>query len=541
MKYFFSFFAFFSSYLISSHAQKYTEQDSLRGSITKERKWWDLQHYSLHLVINPEKKHISGHNTIRYQVLSKNQRLQIDLQHPMKITRATHHGKNVFVESNGNAHYIHVPVQPVHTTDSVTVFFEGVPPQSKNPPWDAGFTWKKDTNQNHFIATSCQGKGASVWWPNKDHMYDEPDQGIHEVYTIPENLIAVGNGRLKKTEHDTIIKTKTFHWEVSQPINNYGVNVNIGNYVHFSEKFKGEHKHLDCDYFVLPKYLEKAKTQFQQVAKTLKAFEFWFGPYPFYEDSYKLVQVPYLGMEHQSSVTYGNMFQNGYLGHDLSKTGWGMKFDYIIVHETAHEWFANSITNKDIADMWIHESFATYAESLYLEYYFGKQAAYSYIRGLRNSIQNDKPIIGPYNVNSEGSGDMYFKGANMLHTLRQLVTDDDTWRTILRDLHQAFFHKTVTTNQIETFLNEQTQFYLQPVFDQYLRTTKIPVFETRITKNHTEYRWSNVIHNFSMPLKIYLQGKEKWIYPTTQWKRMSTISIPEIEIDPNFYIDLKTQ
>jgi aminopeptidase N len=540
VKYFFCLFAYFSSYFISSHAQKYTEQDSLRGSITKERKWWDLQHYNLNVVINPEKKHISGHNTIRYQVLSKNQRLQIDLQHPMKITRAMHHGKYVFVEPNGNAHYIHLPIQPIHTTDSVTVFFEGIPPTSKNPPWDAGFTWKKDRKKNYFIATSCQGKGASVWWPNKDHMYDEPDHGMQQKYTVPENLIAVGNGRLKKTTHDTVSKTKIFHWQVTQPINNYGVNVNIGNYVQFSEKFKGEKKHLDCNYFVLPEFLEKAKKQFQQVPKTLEALEFWFGPYPFYEDSYKLVQVPYLGMEHQSSVTYGNQFQNGYLGHDLSRTGWGMKFDYIIVHETAHEWFANSITNKDIADMWIHESFATYAESLYLEYHFGKQAAQTYIQGLRHSIQNDQPIIGQYNTNSEGSADMYSKGANMLHTIRQLAKDDQKWRTILRALHRKFYHQTVSSAQIETFLNEQIQFNLQGVFDQYLRTPKIPVFETRFTQNHLEYRWHNVEQSFSMPLKIYLDGKEKWIYPTPQWKKMKTISIPDIEIDPNFYVVFKT-
>jgi aminopeptidase N len=523
-------------------AQQYTEQDTLRGSITEERKWWNLEHYNLNVVIHPEKKFISGYNTIRYQVLSeKNDRLQIDLQAPMKITGAMYHGKNVLIASNGNAHYIQVSRQPVRTKDSVTVFFEGTPPSSKNPPWDAGFTWKTDEKERHFIATSCQGKGASVWWPNKDHMYDEPEHGIYEKYTVPENLIAVGNGRLVKTVHDNVSKTKTFHWKVSQPINNYGVNLNIANYVRFSEKFEGEKKELDCDYFVLPNFLEKARKQFQQVPKTLKALEFWFGPYPFYEDSYKLVHVPYLGMEHQSSVTYGNQFQNGYLGHDLSKTGWGMKFDYIIVHETAHEWFANSITNKDIADMWIHESFATYAESLYLEYHFGKQAAAAYLQGLRHAIQNDRPIIGNYNVNSEGSTDMYFKGANMLHTIRQLVNDDEKWRNILRALHRNFYHQTVSSKQIETFLTDHVQQDLNAVFEQYLRTPKIPFFETHFINDHLEYRWQNVVDHFSMPLKIYLDGKETWISPTTQWKKMRLTSLTKIEIDPNFYVVSKTQ
>ncbi len=541
VNYFYYLFVFLSPYTQPSYAQKYTEQDSIRGSITMERMWWNLLHYNLRVVIDPDKKFISGSNTIRYQVLSPNHVLQIDLQPPMKITQASYHGKNVEIQSNGNAHYVQVSKKPKGVIDSITVFFEGTPPKSENPPWDAGFTWTKDSKQNHFIATSCQGGGASTWWPNKDHMYDEPEEGILEAYTVPENLMAVGNGRLIDTKHDTILKTKTYHWRVEQPINNYGVNANIGNYVQFSEKFPGEIGYLDCDYFVLPESLAQAKTQFKQVSKTLEAFEFWFGPYPFYEDSYKLVQVPYLGMEHQSSVTYGNQFQNGYLGYDLSKTGWGLKFDYIIVHETAHEWFANSITNKDIADMWIHESFATYAEGLFLEHHFGKHAADAYLQGLQNAIQNDKPIIGEYNVNKEGSGDMYFKGANMLHTIRQLVNDDPTWRTVLRDLHATFFHQTVTTKQIENFFIKKTQLNLQPVFDQYLRSTHVPTLETRRKENQWEYRWSHVIPNFSMPLKIYQNGKEKWISPTGHWKKMEIDSLSELEIDPNFYIDFNKQ
>ena len=533
-------FSLFTCYLLS--AQKtpiFYQQDTLRGSITSERIWWDLQHYNLELEVFPNTKFIKGKNTIRYKVLSDNNRMQIDLQAPMKLTTASQYNTELNIEKLGNAHYLTLKKnQIIGTIDSVTICFEGTPRVAKNAPWDAGFSWKKDSQGNDFIATSCQGQGASVWWPNKDHMYDEPDFGIIETFTVPENLTAVGNGRLIKKSHNKIEKKKSFTWKVVNPINNYGVNINIGNYVNFEETYLGKKGELYCSYYVLEQDLSLAKEQFKEAKRTLEALEYWFGPYPFYEDSYKLVQVPYLGMEHQSSVTYGNGFKNGYLGNDLSRTGWGLKFDFIIVHESGHEWFANNITNKDIADMWIHESFTNYSESLFLDYHFGTKAANEYVIGLRGGIQNDKPIIGHYDVNHEGSSDMYYKGANMLHNIRQIIDNDKKWRSILNGLNNEFYHETVTTKQIEDYLIKVSKKDLQKIFDQYLRTTQIPKFEYKITNNCLEYKWSNCVANFNMPLKIYLNNKNKWLKPSTSWKKLKLKKeVTEVKIDPNFYIE----
>ena len=366
-------------------------------------------------------------------------------------------------------------------------------------------------------------------------MYDEVESMLISV-NVPKNLMDVSNGRLQSV---TELKdgTKTYNWLVSNPINNYGVNINIGDYVSFSEKFKGEKGDLNCNYYVLRDNLAKAKIQFKDAPRMLKAFEHWFGPYPFYEDSYKLVEAPYLGMEHQSSVTYGNGFKNGYLGRDLSGTGWGLKFDYIIIHESGHEWFANNITYKDIADMWIHESFTDYSESLFLEYYYGKEAAFTYVRGLRKNIQNDKPIIGYYDVNNEGSSDMYYKGANMLHTLRQIVNDDEKWRTILRGLNSTFYHQTVTTKQIEDYLSKSTEMDLSAFFNQYLRDIRIPTLEYFFKNDKLGYRWTNCVPGFNMPIKITVNGTGKLLKPTTGWDSISVKSEnAKLEIDKNFYV-----
>ncbi|MGL2986106.1 M1 family metallopeptidase [Flavobacterium sp. RSSA_27] len=524
--------------LLNKNETTFTRQDSLRGSVTKERAWWDLKHYHLAIKVNPSDSTILGSNTIRYQVLQENSVLQIDLQNPMAITNVTQDGKPLTYKREGNVYFITLAApQNVGTTKEIVVFYEGKPKVGVNPPWDGGITWKKDKNGNPFIASSCQGLGASVWWPNKDHMYDEVDEGMKISVNVPENLTDVSNGRLQSVQKEKD-GTKTFHWVVKNPINNYGVNINIGDYVSFSEKYEGEKGDLDCTYYVLRDDLVKAKKQFQDVPKMLKAFEHWFGPYPFYEDSYKLVQAPYLGMEHQSSVTYGNKFLNGYLGRDLSGTGWGMKFDFIIIHESGHEWFANNITYKDIADMWIHESFTNYSESLFLEYYFGKEAGYTYVRGIRKNIENDKPIIGNYDVNNEGSGDMYYKGANMLHTLRQVVNNDEKWRAILRGLNATFYHQTVTTQQIESYLSEKIGRDLTPVFNQYLRDTRIPTLEYFFKNNQLGYRWANSVANFNLPVKVYLNGTAQILEPNNEWKMLPLVTKekPTLEVDNNYYV-----
>jgi aminopeptidase N len=518
-----------------SEKNNFSRQDTLRGAITPERIWWDLTYYHLEITVDPDNKYISGKNTIKYTVLNVYQTMQIDLQTPLNMTKVMQDGKELEVIHEGNAHFIKLTKkQIIGNTESIIVHYEGNPKEAIRAPWDGGFSWKKDKNGNHFVATSCQGLGASVWWPCKDHMYDEVESMRISV-TVPSHLMDVSNGRLESIEDHGA--TKTYNWFVNNPINNYGVNVNIGDYAHFSEVFDGEKGPLDMDYYVLKYNLEKAKKQFTDAPKMMKAFEYWFGPYPFYEDGYKLVEVPYLGMEHQSSVTYGNQFKQGYLGRDLSATGWGLKFDFIIIHESGHEWFANNITDIDIADMWIHESFTNYSENLFLDYYYGKKASSEYVIGLRKTIGNKTPIIGKYNLNSEGSGDMYNKGGNMLHTLRQLIDNDKKWRSILRKMNKTFYHQTVTTAQIEDFLSSETGFNLAPFFNQYLRGIKIPTLEYKIEKNALKYRWTNVVSNFKMPLKTILNGEEKWIYPTENWSEIILNSEDHtFIIDKNFYV-----
>ncbi len=537
MKHFISVIVFILSF--SAISQNFTRQDTLRGSITPERVWWDLQHYNLKVEVKPDEKFISGSNTIRYMVLSENQRMQIDLQTPMKIEKATQNGKDLKFTSEGNAHFIQLlEKQNIGNENELTIYFSGNPKTAVRAPWDGGFSWEKDNNRMHFIATSNQGIGSSIWWPNKDHPYDEPDNGVDISIKVPKEFMAVSNGRLQKTDED--LTTKTYHWKVVNPINNYGININIGDYVYFGETFKGEKGDLDMDYYVLRENIQKAKKQFKQAPKMMEAFEYWFGPYPFYEDSFKLVEVPYLGMEHQSSVTYGNKYQNGYLGRDLSSTGWGLKFDFIIIHEAGHEWFANNITNKDVADMWIHEGFTAYSENLYLDYHFGKKAAAEYVIGTRMMIQNDRPIIGTYNVNHGGSGDMYYKSANILHTLRQLIEDDEKWRNILRGLNKEFHHQTVTTKQIEEYISEKSGIDLTEFWNQYLRTTDIPEVVYKVNGKELKFKYNNIVEGFDMPVIIMINGKEEWIFPKAEWStKKFPNEIKNIKVKADFYVESK--
>ncbi|WP_215225511.1 M1 family metallopeptidase [Echinicola shivajiensis] len=520
------------------HDGEFTRQDTLRGSITQERAWWDLQHYSLDIKVEPDKQFISGTNTMTYKVKSEKKKLQIDLQPPMQLSKAVQNGEELEIEHDGNAHFISLKEdQTIGHIYDITFYFSGKPIVAIRPPWDGGLTWNKDSNGLPFIANANQGIGSSIWWPNKDHPSDEPDNGAIIKVEVPENLMDVSNGRLIKTERNRKAKTKTYTWEVKNPINNYGININIGDYVHFSEKYQGEKGELDMDYYVLRENLDKAKKQFKDATRMMEAFEHWFGPYPFYEDGYKLVEVPYLGMEHQSSVTYGNRYGNGYLGRDLSSTGWGLKFDFIIIHESGHEWFANNITNKDVADMWVHEGFTAYSESLFLDYFYGTEAASDYVLGTRMAINNDRPIIGKYGVNYEGSGDMYYKGANMLHTIRQIINDDEKWRNILRSLNKEFYHKTVTSREVENYISENAGIDLSNVFDQYLRDTKIPVFSYTVKDGTLAYRWENTVDGFNMPVKIWIDGKEKWLKPTTEWNSIQLASKQaSLKVDRNFYI-----
>lgn len=521
---------------VQTNAQKYTRTDSLMGSITPERAWWDLKYYDLDVKVNIDEKYISGKNTVFFQATAPGQIMQIDLQPPMKIT-AVHQGdvSLTWTKDGPNAHMIKLSEsQEKGQLSAITIFFEGQPHEAVKPPWDGGITWDEDSKGLPFVASANQGIGASIWWPCKDHPADEVDS-LKISVNAPKGLWNISNGRMTdmKLESDG---SRTTTWEVKNPINSYGVNINIGNYVSWSEVYQGEKGPLDLSFYVLPQYLGKAREQFKDAIRTLEAFEHWFGPYPFYEDGYKLVQAPYLGMEHQSSVTYGNGFQNGYKGTDLSKTGWGLKWDFIIVHESGHEWFANNITNKDEADMWIHESFTNYSENLFTEYFYGKKAGAEYVIGTRDLIQNQSPIIGDYGVNRSGSGDMYYKGGNMLHTIRQIIDNDQLWRVILRGLNLDFYHQTVTTEQIENYISQKAKIDLSKVFDQYLRTTKIPELSLKQKGKKIFYKWDNVVDGFDMPVDVLLDGKKTRLYPTSKTKK---VKVKSLIVDEDYYIKTK--
>ena len=405
------------------------------------------------------------------------------------------------------------------------------------PPWDGGFTFSNDTQGKPWVSVSCQGYGASSWWPTKDHQSDEVDSMMISI-TVPKGLMDVSNGRLRSIEPVDSDYTR-FNWFVSYPINNYNVSLNVADYVHFDDSYAGEKGNLSLDFYVLKENLEKAKKQFNANVKPMfNVFENWFGAYPFYRDGYKLIETPYLGMEHQSAVAYGNKYLNGYMGRDLSGTGLGLNWDYIIIHETGHEWFGNNITSKDIADMWIHEGFTMYSEALYVESRDGKDAGAKYIAGVRRNIQNDKPILGPYGVNAEGSGDMYYKGANLIHMARTLIDDDQKWREILRGLNSEFGLKTTTTEDVVNYINKKSGIDLTKLFDQYLRYANIPVLEFKTEGKQTLYRWKADVENFDMPIRIKNGNKYQWIKPESVWKkiRLESVFAPDVE---NFYIKVQ--
>ena len=520
-----------------------TRQETLRGSITPEREWWDVLYYHLKVEFIPQTRRLKGSNVITFKTLKPGSKMQIDLQPPLAITKITHGASELKFEREGNVYWVMFEKEIAKgAEDKIEVFYEGVPVVSRNPPWSGGITWGRDDLGEHFIVTTCQGIGASIWWPNKDHGSEEPDRGMRISVTVPDHLVAVSNGRLKKTDHDAAETKKTFHWEVVNPINNYGVNVNIGNYVNFSEKYKGKGGLLDLEYWVLAHQKEAAMKHFKEAPRTIEAFEHWFGKYPFYEDSYKLVSVPYPGMEHQSSVTYGNWFRNGYLQRDMCGCGVGFKFDFIIIHESAHEWFANNISMKDAADMWIHEGFANYSENLFVEYHFGKKDAEDYVVGTRRGIRNDRPIIGTYGSNREGSGDMYPKGGNMLHTIRHIINDDAKWLSIMRGLNADFWHQTVTTEQIEKYIIEKAGIDLSKVFDQYLRTTDIPVFKYNVNGKTVSFSYDKVVKGFAMPLRVTINGKETVLKPSETTQSLdSPEEIKTFEVNRNFYIEVKKE
>ena len=509
----------------------------LKGSNTEFRNFWDVKKYEITVETDYQAKSISGTNRITFEIIKDvvNPTFQIDFQRPMKADNLLCNFK--ILKTQDDKDFIFIRANQSFKKGEkyfINIKFSGNPIIGKQLPWDGGWTFTKDKKNNPWISVAQEGIGASVWLPTKDIWSDEPDEGVILKIKTPKDLIGVGNGRLieKKADGDSMI----YSWEVKNPINAYSIIPNVGKYVNFKDTYNGEKGKLDLDYWVLDYNLEKAKRQFQQTKPMLEAFEYWFGPYPFYEDSFKLVESPYLGMEHQSSVAYGNNFENGYLGRDLSGTGVGLKWDFILVHESGHEWFANNITAKDQADMWIHEGFTCYSETLFTERFMNKEAGQQYIIGLRKNIANDIPIIGKYGIRNEGSSDMYYKGANMLHTIRTIINDDEKFRQILRGLNKDFYHQTVTTKQVEDYISQKSGIDFSTVFDQYLRTVKIPVLEYCQKGNVLKYRYQEVVDDLQLPLILH---NGTLIKPTVNWQTLKLKDKETVIFNPNYYVIYK--
>lgn len=518
--------------------ENFTRKDSLHGGLRLERTCFDVLRYDLNIKINPEQKSIVGYNDITFKVnVKKTNKIQLDLFENMQVDSIVLDSKKLTYKREFAAVFINFENFILKGTEkTIRFYYSGNPQIAKHAPWDGGFVFEKDNNNKDFIGVAVQGTGASLWFPCKDSQTDEPDFGTTIKVAVPNGLMDVSNGRLVNSQDIGNGYTR-WDWEVKNPINNYDITVNIGDYVHFGENYKG----LDLDFYVLRENEAKAKLQFEQVKPMMDCFQSKFGEYPFKEDGYKLVETSYLGMEHQSAVSYGNKYANGYLGRDLSGTGIGMLFDFIIIHESGHEWFGNSITSKDVADMWIHEGFTCYTESVFLECNYGLEKSQIYINGLKKNVQNDKPIIGKYGVNNEGSGDMYYKGALMLNTIRNVVNDDMKWWKIILNYSQSFKHKIIDTETVMSFFNKETGLNLTPIFNQYLRYKDIPVFEIKINKKKLQYRWQTNITNFEMPIDINYKGEKIRLKPTNSWQ-VSDFKIKKLKdvevLTNNFFVNV---
>lgn len=528
-----------SAQLLVGDQPVFSRADSLRGTLTPLRTCYDIQYYHLDVQVDIEDQSVAGSNLFRFTANEDFNKLQFELFENLSVDKIEYHGAAVSFSREFNSVFVDFPLDiRKGSLDSMKVYYSGKPQVARRAPWDGGFVFAKDSHGKPWVSTACQGLGASVWWPNKDHQSDEVDSMLISV-RVPKGLVNVSNGRLRKKEDKGDFTQ--FDWFVSNPINNYAVSLNIGDYVNFTDTFRGEKGPLDLSYWVLRENELKAKTFFpKNVIPMLKAFEHWFGPYPFYEDSYKLVDAPYTGMEHQSAVTYGNGYKNGYGGRDASGTGWGMKFDFIIIHESGHEWFGNNITSNDLADMWIHESFTNYSESLFVDYNYGKEAGQEYVHGTRMGIRNDAPIQGPYQVNQEGSGDMYPKGGVLLNMIRTIIDDDEKWRTILRGLNETFYHKTVDYEDVVDYISRNSGKDLQPVFEQYIKHSNLPVLEFKFQKDQLLVRWIANAEDFAMPVRIRKKGNAyQFIEPSRNWTAVDIpgLSKENLEVDTfNFYI-----
>ena len=524
--------------------QKTPLQDSLRGSVTRERAWWDVIRYDITVEPNINNKTITGKTDITYKVTDNTVSfMQIDLQAPLEVDSVylNNFTKVDVVKRDVDLFYLLMPPQTKGKKNKLTIYYHGKPLEAVRPPWQGGFIWETDSLGRPWISVACQGLGASVWFPCKDHQSDEPDEGATITMIVPDTLTGVGNGRL--VEQKKLSEGKaSFKWAVRNPINNYNIVPYIGKYVNTTREYKGEKGRLTIDLWSLDYNREKMTTHaLPDVLRTLNAMEHWFGPYPFYNDGYKLVEAPHLGMEHQSAVAYGNDYVNGYRGKDISSSGHGLNFDFIIVHESGHEWFGNSITAGDIADMWIHESFTNLSEALFTEKFYGKEAAIDYVVGIRGNILNDKPIIGKYRMNEEGSGDMYYKGVNMLQNIRTTMNDENKFRNMLREMNKVFYHKIVDNAQVQQFINQYSEINFSKTFEQYLTTTQIPTFEFYFSPDDKKvfYRYIYAVEGFDMPLVLVKDGITIRLLPGFEWQSYDIDSDKVKEIFSTNFIERK--
>ena len=517
--------------------QTYTRKDSLQGGLRLERTCYDVLRYDLNITVNPAEKSIVGYNDITFEMDEKSDVIQLDLFENMKVDSIIYNANTLAFKREFNAVFINFPqaLQAIGgKSKTIRFYYSGKPIIAKNAPWDGGFVFTKDNQGKPWIGVACQGTGASLWYPCKDSQSDEPNYGATIKVAVPNGLMEVSNGRLMGSQ-DLKNGYTRWDWQVNNPINTYDITLNIANYAHIHDTYKN----LDLDYYVLKDNEAKAKVHFEEVKPMMECFQSKFGTYPFTNDGYKLVETPYLGMEHQSAVAYGNHYLKGYLGNDISGTGIGLLFDYIIIHESAHEWFGNSITSKDIADMWIHEAFAMYSETVFVECQYGYDKAQTYLNGMKQNVTNDKPIIGPYGVNKEGSGDMYYKGALMLNTIRHTINNDEKWWQLLLKYATTFKHKIIDTATVVNFFNQESGINLTPIFNQYLKQITIPNLIIRKNKNMLEYKWLSNEPSFSMPIDIIMENKTIRLFPTTSWQpsNININALEEIMVKTNsFYV-----
>ena len=522
------------------YSQNFTRKDSLQGGLRPERTSYDVLRYDLNIKVNIDEKFISGYNDVSFKVISDTKKIQLDLFENMKVDSIIYNSKRLDYKRDFNAVFINFTNDlKAGNSEKIRFYYSGKPLIAKNAPWDGGFVFKKDKAGKPWIGVAVQGTGASLWYPVKDSQSDEPDNGASIKVAVPNGVMNVSNGKFLGSE-DLKNGYTRWDWEVKNPINTYDITLNIADYAHIHDSMND----LSLDYYVLKENEEKARKQFEQVKPMITCFESKFGKYPFTQDGYKLVETPYLGMEHQSAVAYGNKYKNGYLGNDLSQTGVGLLFDYILIHESGHEWFGNSITSKDIADMWIHEGFTQYTEVAYIDCLYGAQKAKLYVNGLRGNVRNDKPIIGNYGVNSEGSGDMYPKGALLLNTIKNIVNDDAKWWKMLLKYSETYRHKIIDTETVVNFFNTESGINLTPVFNQYLRYPAIPELVIKKNKKNFEYRWKTMEPNFNMPIDIVINKKEMRLYPSNVFQK-SKVKIKDLkEVDvltDEFFIDVDKQ